>query len=319
MEMRSHFSTQFFLHVSDQGISLSAKSHAPSLRVLQKSIQQSREHMKSQIPNAQVATTQISVINESTVLTDADVTPVVGALQQQVTNDFRPAWGVDAELTMIPQGTPAPAGTWWLVILDDSDQAGALGYHDLTPDGLPIGKAFAASDLKAGTSWTVTASHELLEMLADPNINLTVFIQDANTTGTLYAYEVCDACEDDSFGYQINNVLVSDFVYPAWFESFRTKGATQFDRMNQIQNALQLLTGGYIGVFNVTDGSGWQQQTAEKSLSNLRHRGQVGSRRERRSILRDQWLTSLPQRKITNNAQHYRQHLQTILRRKEAA
>jgi hypothetical protein len=275
--------------------------------------------MKSQIPNAQMATTQISVINESTVLTDADVTPVVSALQQQVTNDFRPAWGVDAELTMIPQGTPAPAGTWWLVILDDSDQAGALGYHDLTPDGLPIGKVFAASDLKAGTSWTVTASHELLEMLADPNINLTVFIQNANTTGTLYAYEVCDACEDDSFGYQINNILVSDFVYPAWFENFRAQGSTQFDRMNQIQNPLQLLTGGYIGVFSVTDGTGWQQQTAEKIPTNLRHRGHVGSRRERRSVSRNQWLTSLPLRKITNNAQQYRQHLQTILRRKQAA
>jgi len=275
--------------------------------------------MKSQIPSAQVATTQISVINESTVLTDADVTPVVSALQQQVTNDFRPAWGVDAELTMIPQGTPAPAGTWWLVILDDSDQAGALGYHDLTPDGLPIGKVFAASDLKAGTSWTVTASHELLEMLADPNINLTVFVQDANTTGTLYAYEVCDACEDDSLGYQINNILVSDFVYPAWFENFRAQGSTQFDRMNKIQNPLELLAGGYIGVFSVTDGTGWQQQTAEKIPTNLRHRGHVGSRRERRSISRNQWLTSLPLRKITNNAQQYRQHLQTILRRKQAA
>jgi hypothetical protein len=43
--------------------------------------------------------------------------------------------------------------------------------------GFPIGKVFAASDLKAGTSWTVTASHELLEMLGDPNINLTVFVQ----------------------------------------------------------------------------------------------------------------------------------------------
>jgi hypothetical protein len=94
--------------------------------------------LKPQIPNAQLATTQISVINESTVLTDTDVTPVVIALQQQVTNDFRPIWGTDAELKMIPQGTPAPAGTWQLVILDDSDQAGALGYHDLTPDGLPL-------------------------------------------------------------------------------------------------------------------------------------------------------------------------------------
>jgi hypothetical protein len=273
----------------------------------------------SQLPHVTLPTTQISVINESTVLTDNDVSTVVIALQQQVTNDFRPIWGTDAELKIIPQGTPAPAGTWWLAVLDDSDQAGALGYHDLTPDGLPMGKVFAASDLKAGTSWSVTASHELLEMLADPNINLTAFLQDANTTGTLYAYEVCDACEDDSFGYQINNVLVSDFVYPAWFETFRVKGSTQFDRMNQIQNPLQLLTGGYIGVFDISAGSGWQQQTAERNLLNIRQRGPLGSRRERRSISREYWLTSLPQRKITNNAQNYRQHLQTILRRKEAA
>jgi hypothetical protein len=271
-----------------------------------------------QIPHAQVATTQISVINESTVLTDADVTPVVIALQQQVTNDFRPIWGTDAELNMVPQGTQPPAGTWWLVILDDSDQAGALGYHDLTPDGLPIGKVFAASDLKAGTSWSVTASHELLEMLADPNINLSVFVQNANTSGTLYAYEVCDACEDDSFGYQINNVLVSDFVYPTWFESFRTPG-TQFDHMNKIQNPLQLLAGGYIGVFNVSDGSGWQQQTAEGNITNLRHRGHVGSRRERRTISRSHWINSLSQRKIVSNAQQYKQHLQTIQRRRQAA
>ena len=76
-------------------------------------------------------------------------------------------------------------------MLDDSDQANALGYHDLTSEGLPIGKAFAASDLKAGTSWTVTARHELLERLGDPNINLTVFVQNSNSAGILYAYEVC--------------------------------------------------------------------------------------------------------------------------------
>jgi hypothetical protein len=272
-----------------------------------------------QIPHAQLATTQISVINESTVVNDADLTPVVAALQQQVTNDFRPIWGIDAELTLIPQGSQPPAGSWWLAVLDDSDQAGALGYHDLTPDGLPIGKVFAASDLKAGTSWSVTASHELLEMLADPNINLTVFVQNENTAGTLYAYEVCDACEDDSFGYQINNVLLSDFVYPSWFESFRAQGSVQFDRMSKIQTPFQLLSGGYIGVFSVTDGSGWQQQTAERTPANLRHRGHVGSRRERRMIERTHWVLSLPQRKITSNAQKYRQVLQTIVRRREAA
>jgi hypothetical protein len=273
-----------------------------------------------QIPHAQLAsTTQISVINESTVLTDVEVIPVVAALQQQVTNDFRPAWGTDAELTMVPQGTPPPTGSWWLVILDDSDQAGALGYHDLTPDGLPIGKVFAASDLKAGTSWSVTASHELLEMLGDPNINLTVFVQDANTTGTLYAYEVCDACEDDSLGYEIDDILVSDFVYPSWFETFRVTGSAQFDRMNKIQTPLQLLPGGYIGIFNVSEGSGWQQETAEKHPTSIKHRGHLGSRRERRTVPRTEWITSLPQRKINSNAQDYRRNLETIIRRREAA
>ncbi len=262
------------------------------------------------------------MINESTVLTDAEVNSVVAALQQQVTNDFRPVWGTDAELTMIPQGSQPPAGSGWLAILDDPDQAGALGYHDLTPDGLPIGKVFADSDLKAGTPWSVTASRELLEMLADPNINLSVLVQNSSngstTTGMLYAYEVCDACEDDSFGYQINNILVSDFVYPTWFESFRAQG-TQFDHMKQIRSPLELLPNGYIGVFQINNGSGWQQQTAEKHPTNLRHRGHVGCRRERRSIPRTEWLTSLPQRKITHNAQQYLQHLQTLHRRKPAA
>jgi hypothetical protein len=112
-----------------------------------------------------------------------------------VSNDFRPLWGADAALTTVAAGTQPPAGSWWLVLLDDSDQANALGYHDLTNEGLPIGKVFVASDLKAGTSWTVTASHELLEMLGDPNINLSVFVQTTTTAGTLYAYEVCDACD----------------------------------------------------------------------------------------------------------------------------
>jgi hypothetical protein len=269
--------------------------------------------------HAQTPTIQISVINESTVLADADVVPVVAALQKQVTNDFLPVWGADAELGIVPKGTQPPSGSWWLVVLDDSDQANALGYHDLTTEGLPIGKVFAASDLKAGTSWTVTASHELLEMLGDPNINLTVFVQNSNTAGILYAYEVCDACEDDSLGYQVDNVLVSDFVYPAWFEGFRAEGSTQFDRMNKIQNPFQLLVNGYIGIFNVNSGSGWQQQTAEKRPANLLHRGAVGTRRERRSTPHDQWINSLPQRKIMGNAQKYRQHLQTIQQRREAA
>jgi len=241
----------------------------------------------------------VSVINASSVLADSDVQPVVDALQKQVDNDFGPAWGVGAKLNFVPQGGSPPAGSWWLLILDDSDQAGALGYHDLTSEGLPLGKVFAATDLKFGSNWTVTASHELLEMLADPNINLTVFIQSDSAAGKLYAYEVCDACENDQLGYMIGNVLVSDFVYPAWFEDFRPANSTQFDQGQHITQALQLLAGGYIGVFDVSSGSGWHQVTARKEDLRIEMRGNVGSRRERRRTPREQWLRSRSHAEIT--------------------
>lgn len=267
----------------------------------------------------QMTPIQISVINASTVVNDSDIVPVVQALQQQVSNDFLPAWGVDAQLTIIPTGSAPPVGTWWLTILDDSDQAGALGYHDLTPDGLPLGKVFAATDLKYGNNWSVTASHELLEMLADPNINLTVFVQNANTTGTLFAYEVCDPCEADTLGYNIGDVLVSDFVFPAWFEDFRAKGSTQFDQVNRIQSPLELLPGGYIGVFKVSDGSGWTQLTAEKKLTNTLSRGNVGSRRERRGTPRQHWVVSHTHKEIMQRTQIYQERLRHIVTRKAAA
>ena len=200
------------------------------------------------MPQTAQTPVQISVINASTVLQDSEIKPVVDALQQQVTTDFLPPWGVNAQLTFFASGATPTPGTWWLSILDDSDQAGALGYHDLTPDGLPLGKVFAGTDLKVGNSWSVTASHELLEMLADPNINLTVLVQtNSQTAGTLYAYEVCDACEADNLGYKIGDVLVSDFVLPSWFESFRPSKSTLFDHQGKITEPLQLLPGGYIG------------------------------------------------------------------------
>jgi hypothetical protein len=177
-------------------------------------------------------------------------------------------------------------------VLDNSDQAGALGYHDVTDQGLPLGKVFAGTDLQSGNQWTVTASHELLEMLADPEINLTVFVQPSQQGGTLYAYEVCDACEADELGYDIDGTMVSDFVYPAWFEPSRQPGSAQFDYASQIQAPLQVLPGGYIGVFDVTSGTGWHQITAQGSARTYSMRPRVGSRRERRRTPRDEWLRS---------------------------
>ncbi|MGF1427283.1 hypothetical protein [Kitasatospora sp. LaBMicrA B282] len=236
-----------------------------------------------------MSTIKIEVANESTVLTDAEVAAVVPALQAQVHQDFAPVWGVDADLSSVAAAALS-ADAWWLVVLDSSDQAGALGYHDLTPNFLPIGKVFAGTTKQNGGNWTVTASHELLEMLGDPDIDLVVFDQPTGNSGTLYAMEVCDACEDDSFAYDVAGTMVSDFVYPAWFQSGRTAG-TQFDHGGVIKQPLELLTGGYIGAFDVSAGTGWTQKTAALN-GDYSTRPHVGSRRERRRTPRDQWVPS---------------------------
>lgn len=239
---------------------------------------------------------RVSVINASKILSDAQVEAVVPALQKQVSLDFAPVWGIDATLMFVPRGASPGANTWWLAILDDSDQANALGYHETTDTGLPLAKVFAKTARQDGVQWTVTASHELLEMLADPEINLTVFVQPTATAGTLYAYEVCDACEADEFGYKIDGTLVSDFVYPTWFESFQPRGATQFCHSGKLTAPLpELLPGGYIGAFDVGSGTGWHQITAMGARAAHGARPPTpadGARRNRRAIPRSQWQRS---------------------------
>jgi hypothetical protein len=246
-----------------------------------------------------MANIKISVINQTTCVTDVQAQPVVAAMQVQVHRDFAPAWGIDADLTFVPKGQTPDSMHWWLVLLDDSDTAGALGYHELTPAGLPIGKVFCKTDLKYGLEWSVTASHELLEMLGDPEINLTVFLQTTNTTGYLYAFENCDAVEDDKFGYQIDNVLMSDFVLPAYFQ--RSMPGNKWDFGGHLQGPYPtMLPGGYLSQFpvNIPNAQqGWSQIQAQRMITEAHGpdrtgRTNPGARKLKRAVDRSTWKTS---------------------------
>jgi len=213
-----------------------------------------------------MADIKVSIVNQSTVLSDLDVKSVMSALQTQVTRDFAPIWGIDADIIFVPKGQTPDPKTWWLVLLDDSDTEGALGYHDLNPAGLPTAKVFAKTDLDNHMKWSVTVSHELLEMLADPDINLTAFIQTGDTSGYLFAFEMCDAVEDDQFGYDINGVTVSDFILPSYFQ--QSIPATKWDFCGHLKAGVpNMLPGGYLSKFAVGqrhEQPGWTQITAQK-------------------------------------------------------
>lgn len=233
----------------------------------------------------------IQIINASTVLKDSQVELALPALQQQVSSDFAPAWGLDAQLEFVASGATPDPSAWQLCVLDNSDQAGALGYHDLTNEGLPLGKVFAGTDIQYGNSWFVTLSHELLEMMADPDINLC-----ADNGSKLYAYEVCDAVEDDALGYMVAGVLLSDFVYPSWFTP---GGEPPFDKCGHITAPFQLGPGGYISVMEIYT-LGWKQINGENPMDRadckrcLGHlAAPIGSRRSRRSNNRSLWRHSI--------------------------
>jgi hypothetical protein len=229
---------------------------------------------------------KIYIANRSSVMNDSDLKTITAALQKQVKGHFAPIWRREADLTFVGQHDKLPTDGWWLVVLDTSDQADALGYHDITVEGLPLGKAFAKSDLDNGYKPSVTISHELLEMMADPEINLSAQVKDR-----IYAYEVCDPCEADQPDYSIDGTYVSDFVTPSWFyPASDVRGP--FDFREKINSPLALLPGGYCQYLELTGSAGWQQVTADKATE--RQRPRVGSRRERRRTKREHWQRSEP-------------------------
>src|SRR2546425_4164285 len=162
-----------------------------------------------------MANIKIQVVNESTLLSDAQVRAAVPAFQTQVHRDFAPVFGIDADLSFVPQGTNPDPSSWMLVILDNSDQANALGYHDLSPSGMPLAKAFAGEDIRNGLQWPVTVSRERCEMRRDPRVKLPALVQDGNTTRrVIYGYEGCDASAGVSLACNMRGAYGSGLWLP---------------------------------------------------------------------------------------------------------
>ncbi len=63
----------------------------------------------------------------------------------------------------------------------------------------------------------------------------------------MYAYESADPVEETDF--PVNEIAMSNFVYPAYFESFRKPASVQFDQMKKVKAPFEVLKGGYQIVF----------------------------------------------------------------------
>lgn len=209
---------------------------------------------------------KIVVVNKSTLVSNADVHAMTSAVAIQVRLHAGPAWS-KAHVS-VAYGTPARTltpDTTVIGILDDSDQAGALGWHTEDPGGITFGRVFARPVLDNGgdalhkpLSVASVLSHEAIEAMVDPACN--AWWDDGH--GKLYAAEACDPVESDSYTiplHDVGAVTVSNFVTPAWSDPDAAPGAT-FDWLRRCTKPFELAKGGYV-VYRTAGGE--QQSFAE--------------------------------------------------------
>jgi len=183
----------------------------------------------------------IVCINKATMPLGVDFDALVAALQMFVDDHVAPVWGTPAKLV---KGTHMLKGHWSMVFLDHADHAHALAVHDLTPDGMPLARVFVGTTLKHNELVSVSASHELVEMLVDPSINLATMHPHSKL---IYGYESADPVEEMTF--HVNGIAMTNFVYPTYFESFHKRGSVKFDHLHALTKPFEIHEGGYQGVY----------------------------------------------------------------------
>jgi hypothetical protein len=234
------------------------------------------------------------VINESTVVSDEDLATWTRAVQRQITEQVEPFWGVSTTLHNLPKGTPRPTGESWMVVLDDTDMATALGYHDLGDQGQPIGKVFARTVLNEGwgplESPSRVLSHETIELLVDPKMVRVIELADAE-----YLVEPGDPVYLPTQGYAIDNVLVSGWATPAYYH-YTTD--TRYDFGGYLTGPCPTMVHGTYLMYR-QGGGAWQDKqmlvgVEGPAADRLRYlmRPRHGSRRHRRVIGRTNWVNS---------------------------
>src|SRR5260370_22309067 len=108
----------------------------------------------------------LALVSETTSVGFPELTRVSEALQKQGTRDVSQQWDLQGIIDAFASLEDVPPGYWPIVIKDDIGQD-ASGVH-CDDTGQPM--ALITSDL----DWSVTASHEVLEMLVDPFGNRTI-------------------------------------------------------------------------------------------------------------------------------------------------
>lgn len=205
---------------------------------------------------------------------DEEVGKAVRAINRQIAEDFVPHWHWASRVRLegrsanqsgqgIKQAPQDLRGDAIIYLWDKvADVPNALGYHDQNNRGLPYGFVFTEISDRLDEPWSVTLSHEVLELIGDANANVLAAGPHPEQPNKMvfHWYEMCDAVQAET--YEIDGVKVSNFVLPLYFTIGEQIGARN-DFLNRVHGGKSLTSfginpGGYVGFFNPETG---QQET----------------------------------------------------------
>ena len=195
----------------------------------------------------------LALVSQTDKVPPEAVGAVAAALQVQILRDFTPAWGISATVDAFATIEQVPVTYYPMIVTEDLpvDAAGIHLDRDYTPFAL----------IEASNRWTLTASHEALEMLADPfgtrlQAAESVKVEQGHVE---YLVEVCDPSEAVPFSYLVNGVVVSDFYLPSFFDPVPNT-RVPYSFTGGISRPRQVLKGGYLSWRDPSTRHWWQQR-----------------------------------------------------------
>lgn len=196
----------------------------------------------------------LALVADTKKITPSQLTKVAAALQKQATRDFGPLWDIQANVSGFARLQDVPTDYWPVIVRDDIKTPGAAGVHE-DKNRQP----FAL--VQFSDAWSLTASHETLEMLADPFGNrLVAGKSPKRAQGRVnFLVEVCDPCEDQQFAYTVNGVTVSDFYTPHFFDPV-AESSVRYSYTGAVKGPRTILQGGYLS-WGVPETNEWFQMT----------------------------------------------------------
>jgi hypothetical protein len=207
-------------------------------------------------------TDHVALVSMTSGVSARDLLQVGAAVQKQVARDFAPAWGLPATVDVFADLTSVPSDYHPVVVFGDGDELAGLLEPQIGSEiaGRLLG-LFESGDLsgvhlnaftrqpfaliEASDAWSVTVSHEILELIADPFGNRLVAAAHPTEPGqrVKYLVEICDPCQ--SRWYPVNGVPVSDFYTQRYFDPVRVDGV-RYSFTGALEFPLQVLDGGYV-------------------------------------------------------------------------